>query len=80
MRHSDFSGKNDIEEEFLGFEDPSTSEDKRKIEFQEENPDGTIFAMDRKLCPNRLFLLLGVHEAKNASRRHKEKLLLSKRT
>ena len=40
VKHSDFSEKDNTEEEFLGFESPSSSEVEGKIKVLEENQDG----------------------------------------
>ena len=65
MRHSDFSGKDDNEEEFLGFEGLSSSDVEGKIEILEENW-GRLTG-SRAHGQSLFLLLLGVHEAKNAT-------------
>ena len=69
VRHSDLSGKDDTEEKFLGYEGPSSSEVEGKIEVLEENRDGINLRLtgSRARGQSLFLLLLGVHEAKNAS-------------
>ena len=59
LRHSDFSGKDDTEEEFLGFEGPSSSEAEGKIEVLEENRCGINLRLTGSRVPmvNRFFFV-----------------------
>ena len=69
VRYSDFSGKDDTEEEFLGFEGLSSSEAEGKIKVLAESRDGINLRLtgSRANGQSLFLLLLGVHEAKNAS-------------
>ena len=57
MRHSDFSEKDDTEEEFLGFEGPSSSEVEGKIEVLKENQDGINLRLTGSHAHGQSFLL-----------------------